>query len=85
MLAAHFFPGNFLLIAAVYFAVGVFIIGVSFWATSHVGESSLWVVGGMCFGGIGAAIYYIGLLPIGIVIGAVAGCVTAITVTILIR
>jgi hypothetical protein len=27
----------------------------------------------MCFGGIGAAICYIGLLPIGIVMGAVAG------------
>ncbi len=80
MLASHFFPDKFLLILFAYLIFAVLIVGLSLWACRRFGGSRLWVTSGMFLGGIGAVTWYVGLLPIGIVVGAVGGSVIGIIV-----
>ena len=83
LFAAHFLPRNFLLIAGVYFAVAVVIVSLSLHAATRFGGSRTWVVGGMILGGIGSAALYVGLLPVGVVLGAVAGCLATVAAAML--
>ena len=83
--ASYFLPKNFWLIICAILAIAVFFIGISFWAAGRFGGSRIWVVGGLFFGGIVAARFAFGLLPVGVAVGAVIGCVASILVATLER
>jgi len=69
----------------VFLAVAVFVIATSFQAAARFGGSRTWVVGGMFLGGIGAASWYVGLLPVGVAVGVVVGCVASIVMSAFFR
>lgn len=73
MLAAHFFPDNLWSMVAAFLLVGGLIIVASLWAAARFGGTAMWAATGMFIGGMGAAAWQLVLLPIGIVVGAVAG------------
>jgi len=79
--ASQFLPKNFWLIIGAILTMAVFFICISFWASGRFGGSRMWVVGGMFAGGIGAASWQIGLVPIGTAVGAVVGCVASVVAT----